>query len=186
MARYQIDSIQSWEPFEHAGAMHSLSHLEAHDITYKGEKAEYKFVVTYGLHCFAKDGTAYNIPVMYEDGRESKNICMERYAASKHLRQILTNLPSMVLYETTSEKYFSLHMMNSATGAIEPYKVCIAFFKEKRLLRMHILSAFFVRTGPGAPGISIPSKAVSLYKVALDTKGKPKGARIPKEAGNRK
>lgn len=186
MAKYQIDSIQEWQSFEHAGVAYSLSHLSAHEITYKGEKAEYKFVVTYGLHCFAKDGTAYNIPVIYEDGRESKSICMERYEASKHLRTILENLPSMTLYETSAEKYFSLHLMNSATQTIEPYKVCIAFFKEKRLLRMHILSAFFARTGAGAPGEPIPHKPLSLYKVAMDTQKKPKGGRVPKEAGNRK
>jgi hypothetical protein len=78
------------------------------------------------------------------------------------------------------------YMMNSATGQLEPYKVCIAFYKEKRLLRMHILSAFFVRTGPGSPGVPIPNKAVSLFKVATDTVGQNrKHARIPKEANNR-
>lgn len=186
MAKYQIDSIQSWQPFEHSGVTHSLSHLDAHEITYKGEKAEYKFVVTYGLHCFAKDGTAHSIPVMYADGRESKSICMERYEASKHLRAILSNLASMTLYETAAEKYFSLQMMNSATNTMEPYKICIAFFKEKRLLRMHILSAFFARKGAGALGEPIPHKSLSLYKVAMDTQKKRKGGRIPKEAGNRK
>lgn len=186
VAKFQIDSIQSWQPFEHAGATHSLSHLDAHEITYKGEKAEYKFVVTYGLHCFAKDDTEFNIPVTYEDGRESKTICMERYEASKQLRAILSNLPAMILYETAANKYFSLHMMNSATNTVEPYKVCIGFFKEKRLLRMHILSAFFARTGAGALGETIPHKPLSLFKVAMDTMKKTKGERIPKEASNRK
>lgn len=186
VANYQIDSIQAWQPFVHAGTTHSLSHLDAHEITYKGEKAEYRFIVTYGLHCFAKDETEHNIPVIYEDGRESKSICMERYEASKQLREILGNLPSMTLYETSAEKYFSLHMMNSATNTVEPYKICIAFFKEKRLLRMHILSAFFARTGAGAPGEKIPHKALSLYKIAMDTQKKPRGGKIPKEAGNRK
>lgn|GEM_PF-1866665 len=58
----------------------------------------FKFVVTYGLHCFAKDTTAFNIPVVYEDGREMLTICMERYEASKQIRKILTNLPSMELF----------------------------------------------------------------------------------------
>ena len=66
---------------------------------------------------------------------------MERYEASKQIRNILVNLPSMSLYHTDAEKYFTLHMMNSATKQIEPYKICVAFFKENRLLRMHILSA---------------------------------------------
>ena len=185
VAKYQIDSVQYWAPFEHAGITYSLNHLDAHDITYKGEKADYKFVVTYGLHCFAKDLTNWNIPVVYRDGREAKNVCMERYEASKHIRQILHQLPAMSIYQTTAEKYFTLHMMNSATQQVEPYKICIAFFKEKRLLRMHILSAFFARTGPGSEGEAIPNKSVSLFIVAKDTAEKPRNGAIPKEVRNR-
>ncbi|MCS6747905.1 hypothetical protein NOM74_25340, partial [Klebsiella quasipneumoniae] len=76
MAKYQIDSIQSWPSFEYDGSIYSLSHLDAHEITYKGQKQDYKFVVTYGRHCFAKDATPYNIPLIYEDGREKITICM--------------------------------------------------------------------------------------------------------------
>jgi hypothetical protein len=186
VAKYQIDSIQNWPSFEHDGSTYSLSHLDAHEITYKGDKQDFTFVVTYGLHCFAKEDTPYVIPVVYQDGREEKTICMERYEASKHIRHILVNLPDMRLFHTASEKYFTLDMMNSATGQLEPYKICIAFYKEKRLLRMHILSAFFVRYGPGFPGEPIPNKAVSLFKVATDTASRQKKhAWIPKEANNR-
>lgn len=186
MAKYQIESIQSWEPFDHDGVTYSLAHLDAHEITYEGVTQKFTFVVTYGLHCFAKENTPYVIPVIYHDGREQKTVCMERYEASKHIRQILENLSTMTLFQTTAEKFFTLQMMNSATGRVEPYKVCIAFYKEKRLLRMHILSAFFAQTGPGAPGVPIPNKAVSLFKVATDTAARPKKhAWIPKEANNR-
>ncbi|MFK9842529.1 hypothetical protein ACJENN_26120, partial [Escherichia coli] len=87
---------------------------------------------------------------------------------------ILPNLPSLMLYQTTEEKYFTLQMMNSATNQLEPYKICVAFFKENRLMRIHVLSAFFARTGPGAPGEPIPQKPVSLFKVAVDTAKKPR------------
>jgi len=186
VAKYQIDSIQSWESFEYNGVVYPLSHLNAHELVYKGEKQDYKFIVTYGLHCFAKDETPYNIPLTYEDGREQLTICMERYEASKQIHQILVNLPAMELFQTTAEKFFTLNMMNSATQQLEKYKVCIAFYKEKRLLRMHILSAFFARTGPGSPGEPIPNKSVSLFKIALDTSSKPRGSSYPKEANNRK
>ncbi|WP_200929802.1 hypothetical protein [Erwinia sp. Leaf53] len=133
----------------------------------------------------AKDATAWNISFRYEDGREKIAICMERYEASKQLRHILKNLPAMNLYHTAAEKFFTLDMMNSATGQVEPYKICIAFYKEKRLLRMHILSAFFVREGPGAPGVPVPNKSVSIFKIAMDTAKRPKTAAMPKEARNR-
>ncbi|MEG3133200.1 hypothetical protein SC206_06475 [Rouxiella sp. T17] len=186
MAKYQIDSIQHWEPFEHDGVSYSLSHLDVHEMTYKGTKQDYTFVVTYGLHCFAKEDTPYVISVVYKDGRENKTVCMERYEASKHLRHILENLPTLALFQTTVDKFFTLDMLNTFTRKYEPYKVCIAFYKEKRLLRMHILSAFFARTGPGAVGVKIPNKSVSLFKVAMDIAAKPRNANIPKEATNRK
>lgn len=186
MAKFHIDSIQNWEPFEHGGASYSLSHLDAHEITYKGQKKGYTFVVTYGLHCFAKEDTPYAIPVVYQDGRENKTICMERYEASKQIRQILDNLPSQKIFNTDGDRYFTLNMMNSATGLSEPYKVCIAFYKEKRLLRMHILSAFFAKTGLGSPDEPITKKPVSLFKIAMDTEAKPRNASYPKEANNQR
>ncbi|HHU2341574.1 hypothetical protein ACH63S_00090, partial [Klebsiella pneumoniae] len=111
--------------------------------------------------------------------------CLERYEASKQLQHILPNLPSLMLYQTTEEKYFTLQMMNSATNQLEPYKICVAFFKENRLMRIHVLSAFFARTGPGAPGEPIPQKPVSLFKVAVDTAKKPRNSGRPKEVNNR-
>ncbi|AWA55952.2 hypothetical protein C6M51_05300 [Klebsiella pneumoniae] len=157
----------------------------AHEITYKGKMQDFKFVVTYGMHCFTKDGTPYNIPFKYQDARESISVCLERYEASKQLQHILPNLPSLMLYQTTEEKYFTLQMMNSATNQLEPYKICVAFFKENRLMRIHVLSAFFARTGPGAPGEPIPQKPVSLFKVAVDTAKKPRNSGRPKEVNNR-
>ena len=57
--------------------------------------------------------------------------------------------------------------------------------KENRLMRIHVLSAFFARTGPGAPGEPIPQKPVSLFKVAVDTAKKPRNSGRPKEVNNR-
>ncbi|EPF0317359.1 hypothetical protein ACSN7O_004788 [Enterobacter chuandaensis] len=185
VAKYHIESVQEWAPFTHNGQSYSLSHLNAHEITYKGKTQDFKFVVTYGMHCFTKDGTSYNIPFKYQDARESISVCLERYEASKQLQHILPNLPSLMLYQTTEEKYFTLQMMNSATNQLEPYKICVAFFKENRLMRIHVLSAFFARTGPGAPGEPIPQKPVSLFKVAVDTAKKPRNSGRPKEVNNR-
>ena len=103
VAKYHIESVQEWAPFTHNGQSYSLSHLNAHEITYKGKMQDFKFVVTYGMHCFTKDGTPYNIPFKYQDARESISVCLERYEASKQLQHILPNLPSLMLYQTTEE-----------------------------------------------------------------------------------
>ncbi|MBO2029662.1 hypothetical protein J4734_26240 [Klebsiella pneumoniae] len=112
-------------------------------------------------YCFTKDGTPYNIPFKYQDARESISVCLERYEASKQLQHILPNLPSLMLYQTTEEKYFTLQMMNSATNQLEPYKICVAFFKENRLMRIRSFG-IFARTGPGA-GQSLSRKSQLAY-----------------------
>lgn len=188
VAKYQVDSIQSWGSFEYNDVSYSLSHLDAHEVVFNGRKEDYKFIVTYSMHCFAKEETPFNVPVVFSDGRESKPVCMERYEASKQLRTIINGLHDVRLYKTDNEKFFTFHMMNSATNKIEPYKVCIVFFKEKRLLRMHVLTAFFAREGLGSQDSPIDDKKVkseSFFKIAMDTKARPKNAKIPKEALNR-
>lgn len=185
VAKYHIDSIQNWEAFTWRNISYPLTHLNVHEVIYEGNNQAYKFVVTYGLHCFAKDETPFNIPVVYSDARESLTVCMERYEASKNLRHILANLPSFKLYQSTTEKYFTIQMMSSATHQIEPYKICVAFFKENRLLRIHVLSAFFARTGPGSLERPVTMKPVSVFKIAIDTTRRPKNSRGPKEVNNR-
>jgi hypothetical protein len=133
---------------------------------------------------FTKDGSGYNIPYQYADGRHSQTVCLERYEASKQLRGIIESLDAATLYHTEGERFFTLRILNNATGQLEPYKVCLAFFREFRLLRIHVTSAFFARTGEGSLGTPINKKGESVFKVAIDTQRKPKG-QCPKEVRNR-
>lgn len=187
LPKYHIDSIQEWPEFTHAGQTYSLNHLDCHEVIYQGQKASYKFVVTYGLHCFTKNDTGHNIGHEYEDGRESQQVCMERYEASKQLRSIITQLGQVgTLYQTEGQKYFTIDLQDSAANTPEPYKVCVAIFKENRLMRIHVTSAFFARTGEGSVGHPVQKKGFSIFKVALDTQKKPNNGDFPKEARNRK
>lgn len=54
----------------------------------------------------------------------------------------------------------------------------------KSLLRIHVTSAYFARTGEGSPDTPINKKGLSVFKVAMDTQRKPKG-QCPKEVRNR-
>lgn len=184
MTKFHVDSIQEWASFEHGSTTYSLGHLSSHKVVFVGAKETYEFVVTYGLHCFTKDDSGHNIPLKYEDGRHSQTVCMERYEASKQLRGIIENLDAATIYHTEGERFFTMDVLNSATGALEPYKVCLAFFREHRLLRIHVTSAYFARTGEGAPGNPINKRGLSVFKVAMDTQKKPKG-QCPKEVRNR-
>lgn len=184
MPKYQVDSIQVWDDFEHAGKPYPLGHLSCHEVVFKGEKISPKFVVTYGLHCFTDDDSEYNIPYEYADGRHQRKVCLERYEASKKLRGILEKLDQgAIIYQTKDERFFTMDMLNSATGELEPYKICIAFFHEHRLLRMHVTSAFIARKGEGIDA-PVSKRGFNIFKVASETRMKPKG-QCPKEVRNR-
>lgn len=185
MPKYHVDSIQTWFPFEHDGESYDLSHLNCHEVVFKAQQGDISFVVTYGLHCFTKDDTEHNIPVVYPDGRHSQAVCLERYHASKQLRGIIEHLDQGArLYHQEGERFFTVEVQNNLNGVAEPYKVCLAIFREHRLLRMHVTSAYFARIGEGAPGVPVNKKGFSIFKVALDTQKKPKG-QYPKEVRNR-
>jgi len=183
---FHVDSIQQWESFEHDGVFYDLRHLDCHEVVFQKQGEPIRFVVTYGLHCFTKNGTGHNISLMYADGRESQFICLERYEASRQLRNIMEGLGAgALIYLTQGESFFTLDVMNNANGAVEPFKICMAIFREYRVLRIHVTSAFFARTGEGSPGIPVKKKGFSIFKVALDTLRKPKG-QCPNEVRNRR
>lgn len=161
-----------------------MTHLACHEVVFAADRQDYRFVVTYGLHCFTKDHSEHNIPYLYPDGRHARAVCLERYEASKNLKSILQKLPAARIYHTDGDRFFTMEVLNSTTGQLEPYKICLAFFREHRALRIHVTSAYFARTGEGSVGVPINKKGFSLYKVALDTQRKPKG-QYPKEVRNR-
>jgi len=150
-------------------------------VLFKGKKCDYRFVVTYGLHCFAKNDQEHSITTTYCDGFETRQINLERYHLSKFLRGVIENLDShKLLYETTKEKYFTFEHINDLTGDIEKCKVCLCIFKENRLLRIHVTSAFFDRENK-----ELNKKGFSIFKIAMDTQKKPRNQRIPKEASRK-
>lgn len=190
LAKYHIDSIQEWESFSHKGDEYCLGHLKAHEVEFVGKDGtSYKFIVTYGLHCFTKNETAHNIPVLISDGREQQYVCLERYESSKKIRQVIESLdqPRVKIYQTFGEKFFTMHLLNNLTGELEPYKICVAFFRENRKLRLHVTSAFFAREGEGSPSKPITRNGFSVFKIAKDIVSRPKNKSAgPKEARNRR
>lgn len=181
--KYHIDSIQKWDCFTHSGSHYSLKHLSAHEVVFQGKKKNFRFVVTYGLHVFAKDDEAHTIEHQYEDGREARLVNLERYEASKSIRGIIEKLGlrGSSIYQTAAKKYFIVDKLNNRTGKIEPYKICFALYRENRLLRIHVTSAYFLRKGDEPS-----NKGTSIYKLAMDVEKSPRNSPIPKEAQNRK
>lgn len=179
---YHIEARQSWDNFSHNGVDYCLKHLNSHEVTFNGNNnCKYKFIVTYGLHCFAKDGQEYSISVNYSDSFETRQINLERYYLSKSLRGFIENLDSKKLYETTKDKYFTFeHTNDDLTNQFERCKICLCIFKENRLLRIHVTTAFFDREDK-----ELNHKRFSIFKIAMDTEKKPRRKEIPKEASRK-
>ena len=97
---------------------------------------------------------------------------------------MLEKLAGATVYLTQGESFFTLDVMNNESGDVEPFKICMAIFRENRVLRIHVTSAFFARLGEGSPGVPIKKKGFSIFKVAVDTQKKPNG-QFPKEIRNR-
>ncbi|RMM63660.1 hypothetical protein ALQ73_200190 [Pseudomonas savastanoi pv. glycinea] len=38
MAKFHVDSIQEWQPFEHNGVKYDLGHLSSHMVIFKADK----------------------------------------------------------------------------------------------------------------------------------------------------
>jgi hypothetical protein len=182
LKKHHIKAKQQWESFFHDGIEYCLRHLDAHEVTFKGSSREYRFVVTYGLHCFAKDNQEHSVQTTYSDGVEMRQINLERYHLSKSLREIVERLAAhkKELYQTTKEKYFIFEQRNDLTGKFEKSKVCICVFKENRLLRIHVTTAFFVRDNKDTP-----NKGFSIFKIAMDAQKSPRTHDIPKEASRK-
>ena len=178
MKKFHIKARQHWEKFTYDGKEFCLKHLSVHEVKFKGNKRDFNFVVTYGLHCFAKDGQEYSLDFNYSDSFETRQVNLERYHLSKDLRGFIEALDSYsLLYETTKEKYFTFEHTNNLKGVRELCKICICVFKENRLLRLHVTSAFFDKDHK-----ETKKSGVSIFKIAKDTVDKKKSFNIPKEA----
>ena len=96
-----VGEVTNWRSFTLDGKIYDLSHLNAQWVEYLDTKdAEkptvYRFIVTYGLHCFAKDleefSTEKSQLLMYNAPRESRPFNFERYELSKQLPGIINSL----------------------------------------------------------------------------------------------
>jgi len=187
LKKFYITAQQKWPSFTLNGVEYSLDHLNVHTITFSGEKHEFPFVVTYGLHCFAKDENEGNVPfdpeLAYEDGRETRPFCFERYQMSKLLPEYIQSFNvATIKVIGGSDKYRVIELIDQETGNIREYKIGFTCFKENRLFRLHVTTAFIEKREDLKVG---NHKSTSIFKIGMELKDRPKNRDIPKEARNR-
>jgi len=147
-----VEEVQSWRNFTHKDIEYDLSHLDAHEVLYvdnrkEGEPVTYKFIVTYSFHCFAKDhvgiGEEDREDLMYYAFKESRPFNFERYHLSLQLPGIISSLadPDSLCFHAGYEKFATCKIYDLKAQEVE-YQVAFAVFREKKKLRLHIVSAY--------------------------------------------
>ena len=181
MRKYHIQARQTWENVTFNGVDICLKHLNVHEVIYPGEKENFKFVVTYGLHCFAKNDQKYSIPFKVSDSHEERDFNVERYELSKCLREVIERLHcDYDIYQTAQNKHFIFETRIVLEQEEQLCKICLCIFKENRLPRIHVTSAYVL--SEEEKNKNKPSKGSSIYKIAVDVKKQPKNRGFPKEA----
>ena len=178
--KFHIQATQKWESQKYGNITFDMSHLNAHELTIRSNKMDYKLIVTYGLHCFTKNDSLFSLPIYIKDSSgDTRELDLERYSASKELKNILSSediWDKLRFYKSDEKRYFTIYKMNNITGKIEPYKICVTLFKENRLLRLHVLTAYFLREGFGSEDNPLPKnmRSFTIFKLLSDLRKSPK------------
>jgi hypothetical protein len=144
--------VTYWRNFSFDGETYDLSHLNAHWVQCLDDRdaerpAIYRFIVTYGLHCFTKEAIDLTEEVskrlMYIDPRESRHFNFERYALSKNLPDIISALgkPTSLVFHAGYGNFATVKVLDSKGNEIN-YFVVFKVFRESKKLRLHIVSAY--------------------------------------------
>lgn len=159
MKFHTVGEVTSWKNFTLNGKTYDFSHLNAHWVEYLDERnAEkpftYKLMVTYGLHCFAKDteeisGKELQL-LMYKSPREFRAFNFERYELSKQLPNIIKSLgdKETLVCHAGYGKFATVKIIDS-NGIAANYFVPFAVFKESKKLRLYVHSAYLMYEGIG-------------------------------------
>lgn len=134
--------VTSWKDFTLADKVYDLSHLNAHWVEYIDEKDPnnpviYRFIVTYGLHCFTKDSDDLSREELqllnYKAPRESRAFNLERYELSKYLPKIIASLGerSTLVCHAGYGKFAIVKVVDSRGNEID-YFVVFTVFKEEK------------------------------------------------------
>ena len=130
----------------------NLSHLNAHHVEYvdsrKASKPKtYKFIVTYGSHCFTKgteEPSSEELQaLMYRAPKESRPFNFERYELSKQLPSLIGSLgaKSTLVFHAGYGNFATIRVID-LDGNEADYFVPFKAFREKKRLRLHIPSAY--------------------------------------------
>jgi hypothetical protein len=134
---------QQWPTFTCDDITYDLSHLDAHEVTFTLKEGNFRFIVTYSHHCFAKDcpaGTNVDPKWSYLSGNELRAFHIERYNLSKGLPALLPNLITAKTYHVGYDNYAFCEVIQGET--VVYYKVAFVVYRHFKKFRLHVTSAY--------------------------------------------
>ncbi|MEM9542247.1 MAG: heat-shock protein [Cyanobacteria bacterium P01_E01_bin.42] len=147
-----VEEVTNWRSFTLDDTVYDLSHLDAKWVEYLDEKdrknpKSYRFIVTYGLHCFTKEAKELSQEqsqlLMYSGPKESRHFNLERYELSKQLPSIIESLgkKETLICHAGNNNYAIIKILDSNDKEVN-YFVPFVVFREKKKLRLHVQSAY--------------------------------------------
>jgi len=147
-----VKEVISWRNFTLNDEIYDLSHLNACSVEYvdkrdKENPVTYKFIVTYGLHCFTEDSDRLSPQesqlLMYNAPKESRPFNFERYTLSKQLPNIIKSLgeKETLVCHAGYGNFATVKVLDS-NGIEINYFIVFAVFRESKKLRLHVVSAY--------------------------------------------
>lgn len=176
-----VQEVIKWRNFSANGQIYDLSHLNAHWAEYIDDRdinkpVTYKFIVTYGFHCFTKASDDLTDEqsnlLMYHAPKESRPFNFERYHLSKQLPNIVKALgdQTTLVIHAGYGNYATVKVLDSR-GIEVDYFVAFTVFREKKKYRLHVVSAY-----PKYDGIGKIQK-VKFFTIANNLS---KGKKLPR------
>jgi len=144
-----------WRPFEYDNEVYALDHLDSFEWKYTTEAGpkrparEYKFHVTFSMHCFTRDPQqteVINNDLWYEGPKENRLFCFDRYPLTHQLSDIVKGLATRPCWVTKHGNFFTIELIADNGEKIE-YEVYFDVTKATRKgwLNLVVQSAY-VRT----------------------------------------
>lgn len=131
------------------GRTYDVSHLNAAWVEYTLESRQYKFLVSYSHHCFAKTVSDYNEceSWAYPYPRDPRHFHEYRYQLSHDLPAIIAALGTAITYHGRRGNYAVCEITNDEGREI-CYQVIFSVFRVHKKYRMHISSAYVLSKRP--------------------------------------
>lgn len=122
--------LMRWKPHvDGAGEFYSLNHLHPFRYEVALPAATVTVSVGFAMHCFTRGSLPDDVPAdLYQDERESRTFCHERYILSRKLPELVRALPERACQFARNDNFVTFDTV-SPEGELVKYGV---FFNLKR------------------------------------------------------